>query len=715
MEDKRESQKLSKVKEVITALVNKLGSGLAAKRSDVLESRKEMWREARIAIRDFDDVADLSIFAEEVARHEKQYAGASLEIAKLVKMLDSPYFARIDFTEDGYEGAEEIYIGRNSLFDEAANAFHVYDWRAPISGLYYDHAVGDASFTVPGTGAVICGQISLKRQYQIHKGEFVYMFDNDLTIEDDVLRFELSKASDAHIKTIINTIQKEQNLAIRAESGDILVFGPAGSGKTSVGLHRLAYLLYRHRDSLTSGKVRIFSPSPIFASYIEGIIPELGEEDVLTLDFPTLLSTMAFPAKGANGFHGPYELIDHLTTSPADIRTPWLAEKYTPAFLDSLEELIKSYAPAFEDVFFYKDKLCDAARLKALYEDRTVTGTLYSKSERVLSYVNQTYNEYFKAQRHTVTELFNDIHDDNFSDGEIRAKFDEERSFVISDLKNRLLPAAGRILEKHLRARAKKTGLPFAPARSALRMDKLYFEDALLFFYIDLLTGRLQGDKTVKHILLDEAQDLSSLHHRILKRLYPTSNFTVLADVDQALYPEINITDTDVLEALYPKAEVVRLTKSYRSTYEIMSFAAGVLNRAEPSAFIRHGEKPWIIQNPDPIKAVLSILSRLPADYNTVGILLPTATEAKKFHSRLKTSYPKGNTPRPLMLIAGESHNFTPGIMVMAAPMAKGLEFDTVICPGYEQNFDGANGAKLLYLICTRALHRLYLIKSFTN
>ena len=743
MRDVNEYKKLEDVREDILAKMAVLGKGLAAKRTGVLETRKEMWREARIVLRDFDDVADLTIFAEEVARHERQYVEASEEIKKLGKMLDSPYFARIDFIEGGSvptenpEGSvvgpgpterqgrgdsvptENVYIGRHSLFDEKNHLFHVYDWRAPISGLYYDYGVGAASFTVPGTGAKISGEITLKRQYQIEKGELVYLFDNDIAIEDDILRLELSKSSEAHIKTIVNTIQADQNQAIRAESGDILVYGPAGSGKTSVGLHRLAYLLYRFRAGLSSSKVRIFSPGPIFSSYIEGIIPELGEEDVLTLDFPALLRTSGKNSRGGRGFRGPYQMIEAISLNEDDIRVKWISAKFSAEFLDGLEKVISEYTPAFEDVIFYTDKLCDKERLAALYQDRTVSGTLASKTERVISYVARCFAEYLSANFRKVTEIFNSIHDENFSDSEIRSKFDEEKNICMADLRNRLMPPAAKIFEKYLRTAAKTLQLAFAPARDALRMDNLFYEDALSLFYIELLTGRVGGEKTVKHILLDEAQDLSILHHRILRRLYPASRFTVLADTNQALYHETNIHDINTLQNLYPAAEVIPLTKSYRSTYEIMRFATKLLNPAsqhsptcehEISAFLRHGEEPVIVKTSNTVAAVSEIIKSLPDSYNTVGILLPTITETKAFYTKFKNCYPRGNTPRPLTLISADSENFLSGVMIMAVPFAKGLEFDVVIAPHFTPAYTPKTG-KLMYLICTRALHRLFLIE----
>jgi len=734
MFEKAEITKLSTVKENILSQITILGEGLSKHRTDVLEARKEMWREARIVIRDFDDVADLSIFAEEVARNENQYAESSKQIVKLKKMLNEPYFARIDFTEEGYEPIEQIYIGRYSLFDDETKTFHIYDWRAPISSLYYDYGVGAASFIVPGTGATIAGEITLKRQYEIVKGELLYLFDNDIAIDDEILRRELSKTADAHIKTIVNTIQTEQNKAIRAEAHTVLVHGPAGSGKTSVGLHRLAYLLYRDRNSLSSSKVRIFSPSPVFTSYIAGIIPELGEEDVQNLDFPELLREKA---KDRRKFHGLYEQIDYLLTNPQnDARNMWLTHKYSPDFLNQLENYVANYTPSFEDVMFNTDKLCTGNRLEQLYQDRTKSSTIKSKSDRVLSYVERAYMEYLKANQKSITELFNNIHDENFSDHEIRIKFEEEKSIVMRDLVSRLRPRSAKLYERFLRSYATKTGLPRNFAKQCMNMEQLYYEDALMLFFIDILTGQIPQDKTVKHILLDEAQDLSHLHHRILNKLYISSHFTVLADANQALYKSISLDSIQELKTLYPTAKDIPLTKSYRSTYEINTFAAQFLQNPNPDAsYTRHGDEPQVINTPNQFAAVLDILEALQGEYNTIGILLPTAGGAESFHKQLKKVYPKGGKPLQesgsaafsptgcseiakqfpsIKLIANEDSEFSPGIMVMAVPFAKGLEFDVVICPtmhsASEKLIDEELRNRLMYLICTRALHKLYLL-----
>ncbi|MCL2399683.1 MAG: UvrD-helicase domain-containing protein [Defluviitaleaceae bacterium] len=710
MSSVEEKEKLSKVMSLILTQINEMARTLQDRRKDLRDAHKEVWAETPI-IRNMDDVLNLTMLSSEIAQHERQYAQTNIKLGQLKNMMGSPYFARIDFIEEGYADTEEIYIGKYSLFDN--NTFLVYDWRAPISSMYYDYGVGKASFVVPEQ-ATIFGEITLKRQYHIVNGELVYLFDSELAIDDEILQLELSRASDAKIKTIIHTIQREQNKAIRSEAEHLLVFGPAGSGKTSVGLHRLAFLLYKHRGSLTSAKVRIFSPGSIFASYIDGIIPELGEEDVLTLDFPTLLKQYG----RNNVFYDSYEHYDFLQTSnDSDPRRLWLAQKYSSEFVSFLEEYIRTYKPYLdEDIYFNKDLLCPKERIKDLYLDRTSAGNLSSKTSRVLQYVSRTHDEYFADNKKAITDFFNSLQDENLSDNAIRRRFDEQKNIVIMDLRNRLMPKSKRLYKKILQAWYKKLKRDNKPGRlpdvneavNTLKWDKLLFEDALSLFYIDILTGRVSKDKQVKHILIDEAQDISYLQHRILRALHGNDcHFTVLADVNQALYSEIHLHEESDIQNLYPSASTMPLTTSYRSTYEISKFATDVLGLSHSGAYQRRGESPQIMDTKNPAASAVEIIEKLPEHFNTIGILLTSDREAKEFYSQFKQLYEGSRS-----VIADVKDSFEPGIMIMAVPLAKGLEFDAVICPEYGSDaFESYLGRKFLYLICTRALHRLYLLR----
>jgi DNA helicase-2/ATP-dependent DNA helicase PcrA len=667
--DKQELSKLHNVKQVILSQAEKLAEGLSSRREEVIASRKEMWREARIVLRDFDDVADLTIFAEDVARHERQYAKHSEELGKLAKMMECPYFARIDFREDGSDEVEQIYIGRYSLFDDKQAHFHIYDWRAPISGLYYDYACGQAAFTVPTTGVEIAGELTLKRQYQIEKGELIYHFDNDVAIEDEILRQELSKAASNHVKSIVNTIQAAQNRAIRAEEADIIVVGPAGSGKTSVGLHRLAYLLYRHRDSLSSAKVRIFSPSDVFSGYIAGLIPELGEQDVPTLSIHELLKE-----KTARRFNNHYDMLE----TDDEERRGWLAQKFSAAFLDALQTFVKGYSLTFEPVKFMQDTVVSAAKQQQLYAVRTTAGNLYTRAKRVIEHVETAMQEYYCDNRSKITDVFSAIEEYELTHDEAQAKFNEEKQVIFNDLHSRLKPDSRRLLVKFL----KQQGL--SRAAKCLHSENIFFEDALLLLYVDILVGRVDTERNVRHILLDEAQDHGMPTHRILRALYPDSNFTVLADTRQALYPLVNITSTEALQQLYPAATMLELTKSYRSTAQIMQYAAKFIGEDNPDVFERQGT---------PVQTVNSIaaaLAQIPPEMATIGIILSTARDVQAFESTYDGTLRRGS--------------YGTGIMAMSVAQAKGLEFDAVIAPL------AGLPPKTKYLVCTRALHMLFVL-----
>ena len=724
MQDAQEKQKLLVVNEEILRQINKNTEGLRTRKEGVVEARRLMYKATHV-VRDFDDVALLAMYAQEISATEAAYGETSKELQRLKRIMDTPYFARIDFVESDefYTGdTEEIYIGRHSLFDEATQSFHVYDWRAPISAMFYDYGVGDASFFVPvkdprnPRGEVmnkIAGKITLKRQYQIERGALVYFFDSDLAVEDDILRKELSKAGDAKIKTIIHSIQREQNQAIRAEDDSVLVFGPAGSGKTSVGLHRLAYLLYRHRETLSSGRVRIFSPSAVFTSYIAGIIPELGEDDVVHMDFAELIEMHTHRV-----FKDAYELINFVqekNVHPEGYapRREWLTYKYSAAFLTHLEKTVTNHTPAFsEDVYFFRDKVCEAERLTALYADRTSTSTLAGKTNRVLAYVNQCFDEYYKENRKKITALYESIEEDDLSDEEARVKFEEERGIVIADLRGRLSPKPMKLYEKALKSFPAAVKASKKYLHESLRQQEaLYFEDALALLYVSVLTGRITPDKTVKHILLDEAQDCCLFQHRILQKLYPASHFTVLADTNQALYSDLNLHSREEITALYPAARVIPLTTSYRNTYEISRFASRLLDEKMrgDSLYERHGEEPQVISTPHPVNTLCEIMGTLPAEYKTVGILTADVQNARVFHEALKKAAPEKGLPT-VNLIADTMGCFVPGVMVVALPFAKGLEFDAVICPDYDKM-----DIKQRYLTCTRALHRLYLFSNADN
>ncbi|MCL2666069.1 MAG: hypothetical protein FWE82_10685, partial [Defluviitaleaceae bacterium] len=499
-----EEKYFSDVSETILKKINILAAGLVKIKNRVAETRDEMWVETHI-VRNFDDAAHLSTLLNAVSLEERQYISESKQLSQLKRMLETPYFGRVDFIENGNEKAETIYVGINSLSDDNDRFFFVYDWRAPISSLFYDYGIGESSFAAPD--GIIKGETILKRQYKTEKGKLIFYCDTDLTIGDEILKYELSKTSDAKIKVIINTIQQEQNRIIRSDADNLLVFGPAGSGKTSVGRHRLAYLLYKNRSGLNSAGIRIFSSSYIFSTYISGVIPELGEEDVQTLDFLDL-----FDKHLKKRAHDMFFQIESLIENDDPSHSMYIKIKHSKDFVDFTEQYIKSFFPnEIGDAIFFEKIICDKNKIMSLYADRTSKSTLQSKTGRVTDYLSECYDEFFAAETQLIHDTFNDHYDEKFNKQEIKEHFEIYKALSVNQYKNLLSPDAVVLYNRIVRAYAVKNNLPQKFTKfteSSLEQEILFYEDALMLLYIEILIGKIKAEPAVRHILIDEAQDM---------------------------------------------------------------------------------------------------------------------------------------------------------------------------------------------------------------
>ncbi|MGZ4163916.1 MAG: RNA polymerase recycling motor HelD, partial [Tumebacillaceae bacterium] len=278
-----EQQRVNHVVERINRRVEVLQENVSEVRQDITEFRKHFWDDVKLNLDDVDEAGETSITlkqqSELLSERERSLRHAEKEYQKLRRLQDTPYFGRIDFSEDGEPSVDHIYIGIGSFLDEESDHFLVYDWRAPVSSLYYDYGTGLAQFETPG--GTVSGEIELKRQFRIRDGRIRNLFDTGVTIGDELLQEVLSRQSDAHMKSIVATIQREQNRIIRNERNRLLIVqGAAGSGKTSAALQRVAYLLYRYRETLSAEQIVLFSPNGMFNSYVSTVLPELGEENM---------------------------------------------------------------------------------------------------------------------------------------------------------------------------------------------------------------------------------------------------------------------------------------------------------------------------------------------------------------------------------------------------------------------------------------------------
>ena len=700
-EKQLEYEYLSEVIEILNGLIEKYEMSGAKNKAKMIEDRRELLKETGI-IRDFDDVINLSGTNRFVIESENKLALNSLKLNNLKKMKNSPYFGRIDFIEDGLDITEKIYLGMNSLYDEENYEFYIYDWRAPISSMYYDYEPGRAKFNTPD--GVIEGELTQKRQYKITGGKMEYMFDSDLVIGDDILRYELSKPSAAAVKPVIASIQRTQNYAIRHDRFEnVLVSGIAGSGKTTVGLHRLSYLLYKYRGAIKSDDIRIFSNNNIFNSYISGIIPELGEEDIPSLDFTDLIEThMHKKIK----YKDMYEQIEFLSAEKeaGNARKNGILLKYTHDFLDFTANYIKNYSVTFNDIYFHDFKICGGLEINELYKDRTKQSDMRLRTERIINYLEQKFNEFLKERKKQIITFILEHYDEDLSDIDCLRIFNDFKNGIFTEMNMKAKPDAV-LLYKNILNEYR----PFDKKiyRETAATNIYNFEDALILFYIEILKGDIKKNNGIKHILIDEAQDLNLLQHKIILMLYPLAKYTVLADVNQALYKEITISDKNELIAIYSAQEksptVIELEKSYRQTFEISRFSSEILGVfSEENYFKRHGETPKIIENGNIDDCILSVVKEIhEKGYYSVGILTGLKQDALTLHSRLKKL-------TEISLIAESDAKFQSGTVIMPIAYAKGLEFDAVIIPGYKE-LQNQENKKILYLMCTRALHLLYL------
>ena len=329
----REFQHLEEVKENIEIQLEEERGKLNDQQEDLIKKRREMWEECAHGVNDFDDIVDMNAYDETVRENYGHFVRKEETVRQLTYLKDVPYFGRIDFLEEDERFAEEIYIGRYGFRNKKTREYEIYDWRTPIASMFYDSGIGPASYKCPA--GELRGELTCKRQYKIEKGELKYCYDTNIAVQDDVLEEVLAGNTDKVLRVIIDTITAEQNMAIRQPHAlNMLVTGPAGSGKTSVGMHRLAYLLYHNRENLSSEKIVVLSRNQIFSSYISEILPELGEENVNDIMFDSLVNRGVSNEYKKRDY---YEQVEYLLKhKEGSLRTQAIALKYSEPFISYL-------------------------------------------------------------------------------------------------------------------------------------------------------------------------------------------------------------------------------------------------------------------------------------------------------------------------------------------------------------------------------------------
>ncbi len=331
----QEYEHLEDVKKKIEAELQLEQADLKQQEEGLIQKRREMWEECAHGVNDFDDIVDMNTYDENVREDYGHFVRKEQSVRQLEYLMNNPYFGRIDFLEKGEHFAEEIYIGRYGFRNKKTREYEIYDWRTPIASMFYDSGIGEVSYRCPA--GVIGGELTCKRQYKIEDGELKYCYDTTVAVQDDVLEEVLAENTDKVLRVIIDTITREQNQAIRQpHEMNMLVTGPAGSGKTSVGMHRLAYLLYHNRENLSAEKIVVLSRNQIFSSYVSEILPELGEENVNDVMFDSLVNRGISKEYKKRDY---YEQVEYLLKhKEGNLRSKAIELKYSADFIQYLRE-----------------------------------------------------------------------------------------------------------------------------------------------------------------------------------------------------------------------------------------------------------------------------------------------------------------------------------------------------------------------------------------
>lgn len=669
VEFKKEEKILGKVSELLNQTIDEVGRDVYHDEDNLVEFKKMMWQDAS----SFDQVefgqvmAATSQEAEKVLMKQKYFK-------KLLKIKDKPYFASIVFKDD-YGKIWNIYISLTYLKDDDFNNI-LYDWRSPICSLFYDYETGPCSYIAPG--GEYFGELKRKRQYKIEDKKLVGVFDNSLNIDDEVLQDVLAHESSDKMKNVVNTIQQEQNQVIRnLEDHNLIVQGIAGSGKTTVALHRIAFLLYR-LEKLSSNNILIFSPNPIFTEYISDVLPSLGEDNTLQTTFHDYLSYMISEYKEVESFTEFVARYYTYQVSDVDL----IKYKQSDEIIHDLDNYLENYIrkAMFTSSFYENDiNKVDKEQVNQLLHYKYNRLPLFERVEEIAKKLSASFYEGSSKKVGTFRKLLKEH-------ANFKRDFKEiYRMFYLSPY------CKVTLTEKEIDKFIKK--------------KVLYYEDALLFSYIKGVLDGFPYEQQIKQVVIDEAQDYNKLQYVIIAKIFQKADFTILGDVNQNINPYYHY---ESLEELIPilknGGKYLELLKTYRSSPEIIEYTNKILNLNHVNAIRRDNHKPVVFRkNIRSLKEqLLKDILLLQNEYRSVAIITKDDGEALKLYNLL-------NDDISLSYITLETKEFQKKLIIVPAYLAKGLEFDSVILYNDRDNSYRVNERNLLYVACTRAQHELYI------
>lgn len=646
----------------ISKKIDELGGGINLEEEKIKEFKKFAWdNKSSMDSGDLAAVQSESNLEASMMLMQKDY------FRKLLRVKNNPYFASIVFDDEDGEH-HVIYIGLTYLKDDKLRNI-INDWRSPICSIYYDYELGDCSYSAPG--GIVKGNLKRKRQYKIENKKLVRLFDSSINIEDDMLQEVLAEESSEKMKNIVNTIQSEQNAVIRnITDKNLIVSGIAGSGKTSVALHRIAFLLYKIKN-LTSSKVLIFSPNSIFTEYISNVLPELGEDNTLQTTFNDYME------KEMTGFKKVESYVDFIGRyyKNGENNKKLVLYKQSDGIIKDMEAFVADYVA------------------KAKFTSGFTENEIYTISkDDINEMLHNRYSSLFLFDR--VDTIAEKLSERNYKGTHKKSatyrKLLLQNANFTNDFKE--------IFCLFFKSDFAKIKMTEAELEAFKNKPEIKYEDALLLTY---LKGLLEGfgyEKYIEQVVIDEAQDYSYLQYLIISKVFKNASFTILGDVNQTINPYYKYKTLEELKDLLKGSAYIELKKTYRSSPEIIAYTNKILGLNHICAIRKDNKIPVVLR--ESVNNLEEDVKHLQENYKSVAIITRDSFAAEKVYNLLKSKI-------NISLIKSNTVEFNKELIVLPAYIAKGLEFDSVIVYTDKESYFNNKERNLLYVACTRAQHEL--------
>lgn len=662
-EFQKEQRKLKTISKEVKLVKDNLAKEVVGDLEEFREFQKLAWQDKSSF-----DRAEFNQVLSNNEMEARRILAKRMYFKRICLIASKPYFASFKYQdEDGKN--YNIYMSLTYLKDDNYNNI-LYDWRSPICSVFYDYETGPCKYLAPE--GIISGTLYSKRQYQIKDNKLLAVFDNSLNIDDEVLQEVLANNSSDKMKNVVNTIQKEQNLVIRnLEDKNLIVQGIAGSGKTSVALHRIAFLLYRI-DNLSSKDILIFSPNEVFSSYISNVLPELGEENTKETTFSDYLSYFIKEYKNVE----PFTNFVAKFYEGSNKRTDLITYKQSREIVIDLDNYLNDYildAKVIRDLELDKVNTVSKEEVNYLLHDKYSRFPFFERIREIAKKLSLSYYGSEGKKRATIEKLIID-----------NANFKKDyKSLYVNFYKSKY--SKYQLLEEE--------------EKEILKTKELSYEDALLFAY---LKGTLEGfpyEGDIKQVVVDEAQDYNYLQYQMMKKIFKKASFTILGDINQNMNPYINYKSLEELKDIFDSSIYLELLKTYRSSKEIIEYTNKILGLSHVCAIRRDNNIPVTKYQKDDL---LDLIPKLRSKYKSLAIITKDMEMAEKLYKKLESIY-------DLSLLTIDSKNFRKDFVIAPSYLAKGLEFDSVIVYNNLDNPFKEVDKYLYYIACTRCQHELHL------